>query len=80
MSRLVKILFWGSLLLFALSVATCQLGVSHEVNQIPTDVREKMQDTDWVGVKWIWLGSGILLLSIFLMIAAAFTFWRQKKS
>lgn len=40
-------------LLFLVSLATCYLGVQHDVDQIPPETRARMTDTDWVGVRWI---------------------------
>ena len=79
MSRAIKLLLYGALVIFALSLATCHFGVNYEVSQLPPTVREKMSDTDWIGAEWIWRGTLLLLLSIALVIAALILFLKQKR-
>lgn len=74
---------WCSVLLFAISIATCHFGVSYEESKIPPEIRENMSDTDWIGIKWILRGMLILLLSVISMIIAATILgvqqWKGKK-
>lgn len=80
MSRPIRLLLSGSLVVFALSIATCYFGVNYEVSKIPPEVRKGMSDTDWIGVEWIGGGMLLSLLSIALFITAAILFLRQKRS
>ena len=46
-------------LLMVAALATCQLGVDHEIAKIPAEQRAGMSDTDWIGAEWIFRGMAI---------------------
>ena len=68
--RATKILLWISLLLFLTALATCYFGIKYEVSQIPDEIRNGMEDTDWIGAEWISLGLGIMVASLVSLLAA----------
>ena len=58
----------SGLTLCILSLATCQLGVRHEVNKIPAERLAQMGDHDWVGVYWIGLSLAIFAVGVVCLI------------
>jgi hypothetical protein len=64
LKRLVKILAAFSLLLSAVSFATCQFGVQYEINKIPPEMRSRMSDFDWIGFEWIIRGTLIFFVAV----------------
>ena len=49
-------------------MSTCIFGVQYAINQIPSEIRSQMADTDWVGVEWIKRGGILLLISAVLVL------------
>ncbi|MFN0109230.1 MAG: hypothetical protein ACKVZH_10295 [Blastocatellia bacterium] len=73
-----KKLAWVSLLLTALSIATCNFGVDYEIKKIPPEIRAGMSDTDWIGSQWIFRGMGILAIAL-ILAATAFVLWLAQR-
>jgi hypothetical protein len=61
LTKLGRTLVAIAVLLLIGAACTCYLGVRHDVAQIPPEVRAQMADTDWVGVRWLFLGMKIFM-------------------
>jgi len=48
--------------------ATCHFGVEYEIAKIPRDVRARMQDTDWVGVDWVFRGIALQGIGVLVLL------------
>lgn len=79
MKKSIRIFASISILHFVASFATCYFGVNYSESQIPPEVRNKMTDTDWIGVEWISRGLVIMLLAIVSAIVATRIWLYQKK-
>lgn len=71
MRRAAKILLWCAVMLFLAATATCYFGERYALSKIPPEIRAGMEDTDWIGAKWIGLGM-ILLFGAFVSGMTAF--------
>lgn len=76
--KLIKSLFFIGLVSIVVSFSTCYFGVKYAKQQIPSELRNKMSDTDWIGVEWIGLGSVILLIAILALILSMILWLRKK--
>ena len=54
MVTFVRVCFGLAAVLLVVSVATCYVGVQHEIHKIPPQERAGMGDTDWIGAKWVY--------------------------
>ncbi len=72
MRQLEKALFVLGSVLVMISIATCYGGRWYAIRQLPADVREGMEDFDWIGYEWIAAGTGVLLLGIALLCIGGF--------
>ncbi len=72
MKRSTRTFIGISLALLLGSMGTCYFGVRYAENQIPTDVRAQMTDTDWVGSEWITRGMCLFLLGFSSWSVTAF--------
>ena len=61
------------------SFATCRFGIQHEINKIPLETREKMQEFDWIGIEWIGLGMIIQFLAVVSLILALVLRYKQRQ-
>ncbi len=74
MKKLKQICFISFLFLTIVSFATCHFGTQHEINKIPRETRQKMSDTDWVGIEWI--GLGVIIESLaFVCLVLSLILW-----
>jgi hypothetical protein len=74
MKLLAKRLAWTSAFLLIASFATCHFGVQHEINKIPPEIRARMSDFDWIGIRWIAWGGAIFILACILALTAS-AYW-----
>jgi hypothetical protein len=40
------------MLLFVASMGMCHFGIRSEIGKIPSELRARMSDTDWIGAEW----------------------------
>jgi hypothetical protein len=64
MNRVIRGLFLSSICLLIAAVATWRFGVKYDLSQMPPETREVMEESIWVGFRWIVGASVLLLLSI----------------
>lgn len=79
MKKVIRWLWSVSLLLILASFATAFLGVRYAVSQIPQEVRDRMSDTDWVGVEWIVRALLLQGVSVLLALSAIVLWIIQKR-
>ncbi len=77
MKKSKNICFVSFLFLTIVSFSTCHFGTQHEINKIPRETREKMQEFDWVGIEWIGLGMLIEFFAVVCLVLAL-VFWNKQ--
>ena len=81
MRRVGRALLVLAAVTFVAGVATCFLGVEHEIAKIPAEQRARMTDTDWIGTEWVLTALVIEASAIgIFVIAVAFRAWERSRA